>query len=210
MRILIVDDERLTLDFMHRSLRHHRPAWEVFTAANGAEAMVLLRSMRFDLLVTDIQMPTLDGLGLLASVRGDAILRHLPLIFITSRDDRASIRLGMGSGADDYLTKPFSCDELIQAIETRIQRGAAAPAQDPEARRLREDLQRQLTTRQLDILKRVAAGRVTKEIAADLGLSPQTISVHRANIMRKLDLHNAAALAALAMRAGLDESPGWD
>ena len=203
MRVLVVDDDRLIMKSIERSLRLHRPDWKVLTASNGLEALTVLRASPCDVLVTDLQMPGLGGMGLLASVRGDPAFCHIPLILMTANDDRTSMRLGMASGADDYLTKPFSVEELTQAIEARLLRRDLAPAVDPRAQRLREELEQQLTARELEVLRRIGAGCATKEIAAELELSPQTVSVHRANIMRKLDLHNAAALAALAVQAGI-------
>ena len=203
MRVLVVDDDRLIIKSIEGSLRLHRPGWKLVTASNGIEALGLLRETAIDVLVTDLQMPGLGGMGLLASVRADPALAHIPLILMTANDDRTSMRLGMASGADDYLTKPFSIEELTQAIEARILRQEGAALLAPKAQRLREGLEQQLTARELDVLRQIGAGRATKEIAAELDLSPQTVSVHRANIMRKLDLHNAAALAALAVQAGI-------
>ncbi len=203
MRMLLVEDERIQLAVLARSLKALRPDWEVLTASDGAEAMGILRTRPVDLLATDIQMPGMDGMALLAQVRRDPALAHLPLIFITGQDDRASLRSGMNSGADDYLTKPFMPEELVQSIEARLRRrdqGEEA-AEGPSA--LLGELQARLTGRELEILGLIGKGLVTKEIAAELGLSPRTVSVHRENLMRKLDLHNAAALAALAIRAEL-------
>jgi len=75
--------------------------------------MRLLKSQHVDLLITDVQMPGMDGLALLMQVRKDPCLAGLPLILISALDDRSSVRKGMFSGADDYLTKPFSAEELI-------------------------------------------------------------------------------------------------
>jgi DNA-binding NarL/FixJ family response regulator len=200
MKILLVDDDRPLLAALVRILRLERPGWEVATATDGAEAMRVLGSEPINLLVTDIQMPGLDGMGLLAAVRRDPRLADLPLIFITAQTDRGSMRRGMVSGADDYLTKPFSAEELVAAIDGRLQRQERG-AQGENG--LQARLQEILTERERTVLTLIGRGLVTKEIAAEIGLSPMTVSVHRANIMRKLDLHNAAALAALAIRAGL-------
>jgi len=201
--VLLVDDDAVLLGNLKRLLQAERPQWDVATAASGAEAIRILRTHPLDLLVSDIQMPGMDGLALLAEVRQDPALARLPLIFITGRDDRASVREGMASGADDYLTKPFSPEELIQAMDARLRRQSheAAPAGgDPE---LGSHLRSLLTGRELEVLSLIGHGLVTKDIAADLDLSFRTVSVHRANIMRKLDLHNAAALAALAIQASM-------
>jgi len=108
----------------------------------------------------------------------------------------------MASGADDYLTKPYTVDELVAAVEARLRRSQQG-ANSEDASQLRARLQRLLTERELEVLGLIGRGLVTKDIARELALSPATVSVHRANIMEKLNLHNAAALAATAERAGL-------
>jgi DNA-binding NarL/FixJ family response regulator len=203
MRVLLVDDERLLLTSMTHALRVKRPDWEVRTARSGLEAMEQLRSCRVDILVTDVQMPGMDGMALLRQIRQDPDLARLPLVLISARDDRSSIRQGMFSGADDYLTKPFSPEELVLTVESRLRRletGAAPPAQ---ADLIQRQLKELLTERELEVLALIGQGLVTKDISAALELSPKTVSAHRQNIMGKLDLHNAAALAALAIRASL-------
>lgn len=203
MRVLLVDDERLLLTSMTHALRVKRPDWEVQTARSGLEAMELLRSCPADILVTDVQMPGMDGMALLRQIRQDPALARLPLILISARDDRSSIRQGMFSGADDYLTKPFSPEELVLTVESRLRRletGATPPVQ---ADLLQQQLRDLLTERELEVLALIGQGMVTKDISAALGLSPKTVSAHRQNIMGKLDLHNAAALAALAIRASI-------
>lgn len=203
MRLLLVDDERLLLVPLTRALKKLRPGWVVETASNGVAAMRLLKSQFVDILVTDIQMPGMDGMALLMQVRQDPELARLPLILISAQDDRSSVRLGMFSGADDYLTKPFSAEELILTVESRLRRleqGADPSLQSAALKRQLKDL---LTERELEILSCIGQGLVTKDIAAALNLSPKTVSAHRQNIMGKLDLHNAAALAALAIRANV-------
>ena len=203
MRLLLVDDERLLLASVTRALRLERPDWIVATAPDGAEALRLLRSTPVDLLISDVQMPAMDGMALLRAVRLDPELAKLPLILISARDDRSDIRTGMAMGADDYLTKPFSTEELILAVESRLRRLEPGVDNSAQAVALRAELKEVLTEREWEVLAQIGLGLVTKDIAATLKLSPKTVSVHRQNIMGKLDLHNAAALAALAIRASI-------
>lgn len=203
MRVLLVDDERLLLASLLRSLKVARPAWQVATASDGLEAMRCLASNAVDVLVTDLQMPGMDGMALLRQVRKDPALARLPLLLISGQDDRLTVRTGMNSGADDYLTKPFTAEELIQAIEGRMRRLESAGEGAGGASELQAQLEARLTQREREVLALVGQGLVTKEIAAELGLSPKTVSIHRQHLMEKLDLHNAAALAALAIRASL-------
>jgi DNA-binding NarL/FixJ family response regulator len=203
MRVLLVDDERLLLVSLTRALRVQRPAWVIDTASDGVQAMRLLRSQPVDILVTDIQMPGMDGMALLAQVRRDPDLARLPLILISAEDDRLSVRKGMSSGADDYLTKPFTAEELILSVESRLRRLEQGADPSAQSAALNFELKGLLTERELKVLALIGQGLVTKDIAAELDLSPKTVSAHRQNIMGKLDLHNAAALAALAIRASV-------
>jgi len=145
----------------------------------------------------------MDGMALLRQVRRDPELARMPLVLISAQDDRSVVRQGMFLGADDYLTKPFTAEELILTIEGRLRRLDQGPDSAIQSGVLRKQLLGALTERELEVLGLIGQGLVTKEIAAELGLSPKTVSAHRQNIMEKLDLHNAAALAALAIRANV-------
>jgi len=203
MRILIVDDEPLLLLALQRSFRAGEPGWEVVLARSGVEALEQLRLQPFDVLVSDITMPGMDGMALLAQVRADPLLTDTTVIFMTAKDDRESMRAGMTAGADDYLTKPFTPAELLAAITGRLRRRELVPLKTTEARQSREQLDALLTEREREVLAQIGQGLVTKEIAAALGISPRTVDVHRTNLMRKLDLHNATALTRLAIKAQL-------
>lgn len=203
MRVLLVDDERLVLAMATHALQAKRPEWIVETASDGLEAMQVLRSKPVDILITDVQMPGMDGMALLMQVRRDPELARMPLVLISAQDDRSSVRQGMFSGADDYLTKPFTADELILTVESRLRRLEPGPEPSPQSDDLKKQLLQTLTEREVEVLALIGQGLVTKDIAAELGLSPKTVSAHRQNIMEKLDLHNAAALAALAIRANV-------
>jgi len=200
MRILLVDDDASLAGILADSLTLQRPDWEVRVALDGVAALEILREEAIDLLVSDIQMPSMDGIALLQNLRTDPRLAGLPVILASGRNEWGQVREGMCSGADDYLVKPFTGLELIQAIEIRLQRlrPAQAAPKDPPGPSLAP-----LTERERDVLALIGTGLVTKEIAERLNLSPHTVGVHRANIMRKLDLHTSAALAALAVRARL-------
>jgi two-component system response regulator FixJ len=204
MRLLIADDEPILLLALQRSFRLERPEWELVLARSGEDALEQLRLRAFDVLVTDILMPPgMDGMTLLAEVRADPGLADTTVIVMSSKADRDSLRAGMTAGADDYLTKPFTPNELLAAIAGRLRRRALVPLAGSEARESREQLGKILTGRETEVLAKIGRGLVTKEIAQELGISPRTVDVHRTNLMRKLDVHNATALARLAIKAGL-------
>jgi len=195
MRLLLVDDDPCLVEALASYLELDRPEWEVRTATDGARALEHLRAAPVDLVVTDIGMPGLNGMDLLEEVRRNPRLAGIPIILISGMADREAVREGMASGADDYLTKPFTGPELVRAIEARLRRLALRPEPPAEAAEPPAPELDQITDREREVITLVGQGLATKEIAAKLGLSPHTVSVHRANIMRKLDLHSSAALA---------------
>jgi serine/threonine-protein kinase PpkA len=119
-RILVVDDEeaiRKNLDTL-LSLE----GFEVATAPNGQHGLVLARSMLPDIIITDINMPLMDGYALLEAVRAHPELERTVVIMLTAAEDREHMRKGMARGADDYITKPFKRDELLDAIAAQLEK----------------------------------------------------------------------------------------
>lgn len=119
-KILVIEDtaEILNniLDFLEAE------DFEGSGATNGREGVALAKSEGFDLIICDIMMPELDGYGVLQALRADPNTVNIPLIFLTAKGDRSDVRQGMNLGADDYLTKPFTKKELLEAIEARLKR----------------------------------------------------------------------------------------
>lgn len=94
--------------------------YQVTTAANGKIGLALAQRQPFDIVVCDIMMPELDGYGVLEELSKSVETKHLPFIFLSAKTERQDVRKGMNLGADDYITKPFSEDELISAIKSRL------------------------------------------------------------------------------------------
>ncbi len=117
-RILVIEDEfqiRLNLQLMLKAEGH-----EVEQASNGREGLSKFAESRPDLVLCDVMMPELDGFGVLEALRANPDNADLPFVFVTALDDRASMRRGMNLGADDFLNKPFTRDELLEAVNTRL------------------------------------------------------------------------------------------
>ena len=117
-RVLLADDNADLRDYISRLLVDH--GYEVEAAADGEAALASLRLQRPDILVTDVMMPRLDGIGLLAAVRADASLRDLPVVMLSARAGDDAKVAGLDAGADDYLTKPFSARELLARVAANI------------------------------------------------------------------------------------------
>lgn len=124
-RILLVEDEEPIRDLVTTALRF--TGFTVETAASGPEGLAQARNNSWHLLVLDVNLPGLDGFALTRKLReaGDDV----PVIFLTARDDPADLREGFTGGGDDYLTKPFSLEELVLRIEAMLRRGRGRVAE---------------------------------------------------------------------------------
>ena len=117
-KILIADDERQITRALRTALRSH--GFDVTTAADGAEALRILKASPPDLLITDLSMPHLDGVALTKAVRE---MSDIPIIVLSVREQEATKILALDSGADDYITKPFSVPELLARVRAHLRRG---------------------------------------------------------------------------------------
>jgi two-component system, OmpR family, response regulator len=117
-RILVVDDEDALTDLVSSALRF--AGYEVATESNGIDALRRIKGQTPDLVVLDVNMPEIDGFEVCRRIRRDGI--DIPVIFLTARDDIDDLRSGFRQGGDDYLTKPFSLEELGLRIEALIRR----------------------------------------------------------------------------------------
>ncbi len=119
-RILVVDDEEGIRKNIERLLTLE--GYEVATAPNGQHGLVIARSMLPDIIITDINMPVMDGFAMLDAIRHHPELDRCIVIMLTAADERDSMRRGMRLGADDYLTKPFRREELLDAIGSQLKK----------------------------------------------------------------------------------------
>src|SRR5439155_733799 len=119
-RILVIDDDSAVMALTTRALRPR--GFQTLTAHNGVVGLEMAKTQLPDLIICDIQMPQLNGFETLAALRQDAATAAIPFIFLTGMADRDQVRQGMGLGADDYLTKPFTAQELIGAVNIRLEK----------------------------------------------------------------------------------------
>ena len=118
--ILIIEDDPSIRSNMELILRME--GYDVRTAPDGVSGLGMMREKRPDLILCDVLMPEMDGHTLLDVVRNEGSLADIPFIFVTALSERAEVRRGMSAGADDYLAKPFSADDLVTAVTGRLHR----------------------------------------------------------------------------------------
>ena len=194
----IVDDEdaiRRSASFMLKTSGYAVETW-----VNGAAFLKEARHVPDGCILLDVRMPEMDGLEVQQELLNRGVT--MPVIVLTGHADVSIAVRAMKAGAVDFIEKPFEKAVLIASIEAAFARmaasdGAAARAAEAEV------VLAILTPREREVLEGLAQGLPNKTIAYDLGISPRTVEVHRANLMAKLDVRSLSDALRLAFAAGL-------
>jgi two-component system response regulator ResD len=203
-RILVVEDESIVAEVVERFLR--REGYETMVVGDGREALSALGAFIPDLIVLDVMLPEVDGLEVCRQVRSRG---ETPIIMLTARGEETNKVLGLGLGADDYVTKPFSPRELAARVQAVLRRAKALPGADAETLRFgslrinartrvvdNDGVDLRLTAREFDLLLYLArnAGQVFSrdqlldavwdyDFAGDAG----TVTVHMRRLREKIE-----------------------
>lgn len=201
--VVIADDHDLVRMAM-KALLETIPGVQVLAEArSGDELLALLRTVRPQVVMTDISMPGLDGIAAIAALRAEH--GALPVLVLSMHGTQDVIKRAVAAGANGYLLKSASKQELEQALRTVV--GTGSWFSGELARLLLEKGEptptELLTARQVEILTLLAGGNSSKEIAFALGLSSKTVDMHRARIMERLGIADLAGLTRYAVRHGL-------
>ncbi len=203
IRVVLADDHDLVRSGIKALLSMVDGVEVIAEARDGRELITLVQDLMPDVVMTDISMPGMDGITAISEIH--AKHPEVRLLVLSMYDTVDFVKRAVANGACGYLMKDAPPFELEQAIRSVMATGSYfSPA---IAQRLLQPseptVDDELTHRQVEILKLIAQGRASKEIAYELGLSPKTVDVHRARIMERLRLNDIASLTLYAVRKGL-------
>jgi FixJ family two-component response regulator len=196
--VFVIDDDasiRSTLKELFESV-----GLKVKTYASGAAFLENSIPETTSCLVLDVRLPVTSGLKFQEELaRADV---QVPIVFMTAHGDIAMAVRAMKAGAVDFLTKPFSNQDMLDAVFVGLERDRARRREAESHSALRERFD-SLSAREREVVARVAAGDLNKQIAAELGLSEVTVKVHRANAMRKMHAKSVAELVRMTEILGI-------
>ena len=194
--VFVVDDDAALLRTLQRILI---PAgWPVQTYDSGNAFLDAYDPTQAGCVVLDIRMPYVSGL----TVQEALISRsaHIPIIFMTAYGEIPTVVQAMKAGAVDFLEKPFTSQALLTCVETAIRRDTQLRSERMQRDKIAARLAC-LTPREREVLDLVVGGYINKEIAAQLGIQPRTVEIHRQQAMKKLGAHSSVELVRLVLGA---------
>jgi FixJ family two-component response regulator len=200
--VFLVDDDPSVRKALTRLITFAGYNVESFSSAN--EFLNRKPSENSACLVLDVQMPGLDGIRL----QEELVLAgyQIPIIFITGFGTVPMSVQAMKGGAVDFLTKPFTEDQLLSAINKAIKRDAKKRTEFSEVKEIKDRMDT-LTRREFDVFRLVVQGLLNKQIGVELGISEKTVKVHRGRAMEKMHAGSLAELVLFAQKAGLSKNP---
>ena len=199
--VFVVDDDisvRESLELLIRSA-----GWRAETFESGQDFLSRPRVSVPCCLLLDVTLPGLNGLELQQQL---AERMDMPIIFITGHGDIPMTVRAMKAGAAEFLTKPLKDDVLVDAIRGALERSRAALRVDAELQTLRTCYD-SLTPREREVMARVTAGMLNKQVGGDLGISEITVKAHRGQVMRKMKAESLPDLVTMSARLGLQPPP---
>lgn len=191
--VYVIDDDeglRLALDRLFRSV-----GYQTRVFANTSEFLLAGVAKTAGCLVLDIRLPGSSGLDFQEQLTGAGVA--MPVILMTGHGDIPMTVRGMKAGAVDFLPKPFREQDMLDAVSAALTRDAVTRAERSQIEDIRARFEG-LTPRELEIMNRVAAGKMNKQIAFDLDLAEITVKIHRSNAMKKLGARTLADFVSMA------------
>ena len=216
IRVLVVDDHAILRDGIRSILESQEDVIVVGEASDGAEALEFVSKLLPDIVLMDISMPNTNGLEATRLIKER--FPQVKVLILTQHDNREYIAPALGAGASGYVLKRSGRREMLNALRQVHEQGVFLTnnitqevLQDySQNGRNSKEYEHLLTERERQVLQLVVEGKSNKEIALMLGISPKTVSVHRTNIMSKLDVQNTVELIRYAASNPLVSLPVSD
>jgi DNA-binding NarL/FixJ family response regulator len=205
LTVLLVDDHALVRRGFRRILEDEPSFQVVGEASDGLEAVQLAEQLHPNVIVMDCAIPQINGIE--ATRRILAKFPDISILMLSMHSEDTLIRQSLEAGARGYILKNAMDLDLVAAIQKIAEGKTVLDPQINLTGNLKGERDTGLTPRELEILQHIVAGKSNKEIAAELNLSVNTVSVHRANIMDALGIHKTAELVVYAIRNGLVTLP---
>jgi len=204
IRVLVVDDHAILRDGIRSILESQDDIVVVGEASDGAEALEFVSNLLPDLVLMDISMPKTNGLEATRLIKER--FPEVKVLILTQHDNREYIAPALGAGASGYVLKRSGRREMLNALRQVYEQGTFLTSsitqevfqEYSQTGRNEKESEHHLTDRERQVLQLVVEGKSNKEIAMVLGISPKTVSVHRTNIMSKLDVQNTVELLRYA------------
>ena len=205
LTVLLVDDHALVRKGFRRMLEDDPAISVVGEASAGAEAVRLALQLRPKVVVMDCALPDISGIEAMRRIR--AKMRDAVVLMLSMHSEDTLVRQALEAGARGYILKNAMELDLVNAIKRVAEGQLVLDSQLGKPEALKGERVTGLTTRELEILRHIVAGKSNKEIAAELNLSANTVAVHRANIMDALGIHKTAEVVVYAIRNGFVTLP---
>ena len=210
MRILLVDDHKIVRDGISHLIVNNSTHEIVASVSEGAEAVRLVKTLKPDIVITDINMPQMSGVEVAQAVH--KLDSNIKIIVLSMHSEKAYVIQMLKAGVSGYLLKDVAFEELLTAIDAvgnkQIYLSASISnmiLEDyvAEIRSESTSLIDTLSAREKDVLKLIADGLTTAEIASALNISDKTVEAHRRNVMTKLNIFSIALLTKFTIKEGL-------
>jgi len=201
LTVVLVDDHALVRKGFRRMLEDDPAISVVGEASNGEDAVRLALELKPKVVVMDCALPGIDGIEATRRIR--AKMPDATVLMLSMHSEDTLVRQALEAGARGYILKNALELDLVSAIKRVAHGDLVLDPQLAKPAALKGERDSALTARELEVLRHIVAGKSNKEIAAELGLSANTVGVHRANIMDTLGIHKTAELVVYAIRNGL-------
>jgi two-component system, NarL family, response regulator NreC len=211
IRVLVVDDHAILRDGIRSLLERQNDIDVIGEAENGAVGLALAEELKPDIVLMDVAMPEMNGLEATRKIKEQH--PEMKVLILTQHDNQEYIEPLLKAGASGYVLKRSGGKEVVSAIRQVFEQGGFL---EPSiVRQVLDHYQNDkepkaeptpyLTEREREVLKLIVQGKSTKEIATQLNISPKTVSVHRSNLMTKLNVHNTLDLLRYLSRHKIDD-----